>query len=83
MWYATVAPGDMIWVPSGTVLLESVMDASDCVGIRFSMIMKRDVVNFLPFETKASNKMTPASDISKRVVEVAKTFAAPPAASSS
>jgi hypothetical protein len=60
----------MLFVPANSVTLESVTDASDCFGIRWSMVCSKDVARYQTFEATAAGKMTPSTHISKRVVEL-------------
>lgn len=80
---STISPGDVLWVPANSLILESVMDRKDCFGLRWAMILKRDVEQYQTFADVANNKMTASSHISKRIVELvaAHSEAAPPAES--
>ncbi len=68
--FATVAPGDMLFVPANSLTLETVMDKADCFGVRWSMVCARDVLRYQCFEAVATNKMTPSTHMSKRIVEL-------------
>jgi len=61
----------LLWVPANALILETVTDASDCFGVRWSMILQRDH-RMKSFEDVAGNRMTPSNHMSKKIVEVAK-----------
>ena len=58
--------------PRGLALGETVGEAEDCFGIRFSMVVFRDEDRFKVFEATAANKLTPSSHLSKSILECAK-----------
>ena len=69
---ATTGPGDLLWVPANSYTIETVGEAEDCFGIRFSMVVFRDEDRFKVFEATAANKLTPSSHLSKSILECAK-----------
>ena len=65
-WHTTVAKGDMLFVPSHTVILEEVM-SEDCHGLRWSCVLPRDKAGAAAFAAQARLAVTPAAHVSKAV----------------
>jgi len=65
-WHATVAKGDMLFVPSHTVILEEVM-SEDCYGLRWSCVLPRDKAGAAAYAAQARLAVTPAAHVSKAV----------------
>jgi len=65
-WHTTVAKGDMLFVPSHTVILEEVM-SEDCYGLRWSCVLPRDKAGAAAYAAQARLAVTPAAHVSKAV----------------
>ena len=68
---ATIADGDVLFLPANTLALEQVGDDAVTYGLRFAMVLARDNERFKTFNDLASNKLTPSTHVSKGVVAAA------------
>ena len=69
LFVTTVAEGDLMIVPVQSVCLEDI-GPSDCMGIKFGVLLGNDKPGCAHFQALSTNAATPATHVSKAVARV-------------
>ena len=66
IYHATVGPGDCLFIPAHSLVLEHVM-REDVLGLKMAVIVSKDTVGSDAFRKVAAASSTPADAISKAI----------------
>ena len=70
LWHGAIGRQEHRWIPAHCVVMESVMADSDCLGLRFLMVLPRGTAGVETFKVQAESPATPAEHASKHVMAV-------------